>query len=65
MKGSGSTKGRVTETQLADVAQLLMAAGWRDTCDAQWAGLEKALPELKKALEAKQCLNASPPKEAT
>jgi len=29
------------------VVEILKAAGWRDTCDAQWAGIEAALPELR------------------
>jgi len=43
-----------SEHLISDVARILFAAGWRDTCDAQWTGLEAALPELKKAMEAKQ-----------
>lgn len=43
-----------SEHLIANVARILCAAGWRDTCDAQWTGLEAALPDLKKALEAKR-----------
>ena len=34
------------------IAMILKAAGWRDTCDAQWAGIEAALPELREILAA-------------
>lgn len=39
-----------SEETIANVARILYAAGWRDTCDAQWAGLEKALSELREEL---------------
>ena len=34
------------------VVEILIAAGWRDTCDAQWVGIEAALPELRAILAA-------------
>lgn len=44
----------ITQYKLADLAQLLMAAGWRDTCDAQWTGLEKIAPQLWELLDGVQ-----------
>lgn len=38
------------DSRVAKVARVLQAAGWRDTCDAQWEGLQAALPALEKAL---------------
>lgn len=32
--------------KLHDVVQILKAAGWKDNCDAQWSGIEAALPKL-------------------
>lgn len=45
------------------VAGLLKSAGWRDTCDAQWTGLEKLLPELREALGCAQPATQAVPKE--
>jgi hypothetical protein len=49
----------MTEYKLADLAQLMMAAGWRDTYDAQWTGLEKIAPQLWELLDG-----SSPPEPA-
>ena len=32
--------------KLHDVVQILKAAGWKNNCDAQWSGIEAALPKL-------------------
>ena len=37
-------------SKLNKVIELLLAAGWKDTADAQWTGIEKALPDLTAAL---------------
>lgn len=42
----------VSEEQLREIAGLLKAAGWRDTCDGQWDGLRAVIPGLAFALSA-------------
>ena len=39
-----------TKEQVADVVNILKAAGWRDVCDGQWDGLRAVIPHLRRAL---------------
>lgn len=56
----GQTTDKACSTVVPDekllnlVAVTLFAAGWRDTCDAQWTGLKKYLPELAAMLKGEK-----------
>lgn len=43
---------KTNDEQLTDIAKMLKAAGWRDTCDAQWDGLKAIIPHLARELGA-------------
>lgn len=48
----------MSDDKVIRVAEILKDAGWRDNCDAQWTGLEKALPDLAAALTNDEAIEA-------